>query len=348
MGSASTPPPPVNNPGKDLTKYITGLQGAMPQLLGIEGDSRPKFGAMNLADIQQMLSGTSSQAGVLGIGSQASQASQAQLEQARSGEFANMLGNAGMVNQVLGAASPGSQQLAQAQTGMALDRYSAAQSLNPQEKRMADQTAREAFSARGRLNDNASVAAEVLGREDVLQRKREEASALGGQAFAQEQKFSDPALGMLSGSPASVLLGQDYLSRGSSAVGANMPQLIDTGAGISLGQQNASNLANWQSNTASAKNAQKASNVQTGAAVAGAAVSAYASYAGLLALSDKRLKKDIKKVGKTDSGLPIYTYKMKGGEKTHMGVMAQELEKKTPSAVHVLGGLKMVDYSKVK
>jgi len=223
-----------------------------------------------------------------------------------------------------------------------MDRYAAAQSLNPQEKRMADQTAREAFGARGRLNDNAGVAAEILGREDVLANKRAEAAQFGQQAFTQEQQYSQPALGMLSGSPASVLLGQDYLNRGSSAVGANTPQLIDTGAGISLGQQNASNLANWQSNVASAKNAQTAQNTQTGAAAASVALAALAAF------SDKRLKKDIKKVGKTNSGLPIYTYKMKGSEKTQMGVMAQEVEKKTPSAVHHLGGLKMVDYSKVK
>lgn len=342
MGSASTPPPPQNNPGKDLTKYVSGLESALPSVFGLESQYRPEFGSLNLGDISQFLTGNQKQPGILGIGSQANQASQGQLEQARTSEFANMLGNSGAVNQLLGAVSPGSQQLTQAQTGMALDRYTAAQSLNPQEKRMADQTAREAFASRGRLNDNASVAAEILGREEVLANKREEAATLGGQAFGQEQQFSQPALGLLGGSPASVLLGQDYLNRGSSAVGANVPQLIDTGAGISLGQQNASNLANWQQSKASAENASKAQNTQIGASIASAALMA------ALAVSDERMKTDKKKVGKTDSGLPIYTYKMKGSPKSLMGVMAQEAEKKSPSAVHHLGGLKMVDYSKIK
>lgn len=64
--------------------------------------------------------------------------------------------------------------------------------------------------------------------------------------------------------------------------------------------------------------------------------------------SDERLKKDIKKVGKTDDGLNVYTYKYKGDETPQMGVMAQEVAKKNPSAVGVhASGFLGVDYSKV-
>jgi len=343
MGSASTAPPPVNNPGKDLQKYVTGLEGALPGLLGLEGQYRPEFGAMNLSDISQFLSGSGDQQGIMGLGSQANQASQAQLEAARTGEFKNMLSNTGAVNDILGAVSPGSRQLASNQTAMANDAYTRAQGpLSFQEARGADQQAREAFGSRGRINDNASVAAEILGREDVRAGKRQEAAQLGAQAFGQEQQFSQPALSLLGGSPASVLLGQDYLNRGSSIVGQNTPQLVDTGAGISLGQQANSNLASWAQNSASAQNANTAQNNQ----YIGQALGTAASIA--MSFSDERLKTDKKKVGKTDSGLPIYTYKMKGSPKTQMGVMAQDVEKKTPSAVQMLGGLRKVDYSKVK
>lgn len=340
MGGGETAPPPVSNPGKDLEKYIGALSGVMPKLLGLEQTSRPQFGALNLADISQMLGGTTGQTGIIGLGGQATQASQEQIQQARGSEFMNMLGNAGTVNQILGAVSPGSQQLTQAQTGMALDRYNAARSLTPQEARMADQTAREAFAARGRLNDNAAVASEILGREDVLARKRAEAASLGGQAFGQEQQYSSPAIGLLTGSPASVLLGQDYLNRGQQAVGANTPQLVDTGAGINLGQQQASNLASWQQANAASKNAASAQNTQLAASALAAIASIY---------SDKRVKEDVKKVGKTNEGLPIYTYKYKGSPKTQMGVMAQDVKKKKPSALGpVLGGFMTVDYSKIK
>jgi hypothetical protein len=65
-------------------------------------------------------------------------------------------------------------------------------------------------------------------------------------------------------------------------------------------------------------------------------------------MSDKRLKKNIKKVGKTDGGLNIYTYEYVWGGPTQMGVMAQEVEKVDPSAVVDVAGYKAVNYSKVK
>ena len=79
----------------------------------------------------------------------------------------------------------------------------------------------------------------------------------------------------------------------------------------------------------------------------GADWAALAGTAAMLFFSDRRLKEDVKKVGMTDDGLPIYTYKYKSGGPTQMGVMAQDLQKKKPDAVHNVGGLLAVDYSKV-
>ena len=59
--------------------------------------------------------------------------------------------------------------------------------------------------------------------------------------------------------------------------------------------------------------------------------------------SDRRLKSDIKRIGTLDNGLPLYSYTI--GGKFEIGVMADEVEKAIPSAVHTdLNGLKMVDY----
>ena len=63
-----------------------------------------------------------------------------------------------------------------------------------------------------------------------------------------------------------------------------------------------------------------------------------------LLFSDKRLKENIKRVGKTDDGLNVYTYNYKGNPLRHMGVMAQEVEKVKPGAVGEIGGFKAVDY----
>ena len=60
--------------------------------------------------------------------------------------------------------------------------------------------------------------------------------------------------------------------------------------------------------------------------------------------SDERVKTDIKKVGKTDEGLNVYTYRYKWGGPPMMGVMAQEVEKKHPEAVMEFDGIKAVNY----
>ena len=62
--------------------------------------------------------------------------------------------------------------------------------------------------------------------------------------------------------------------------------------------------------------------------------------------SDERLKHDKRAVGKTFDGQTIYSYKMHGDPRTHMGLMAQEVEKKHPEAVGLAAGYKTVDYGK--
>lgn len=70
--------------------------------------------------------------------------------------------------------------------------------------------------------------------------------------------------------------------------------------------------------------------------------------AQLGAFSDRRLKTDIKRVGQTNSGLPIYTYRYKWGGPVIMGVMADEVKETIPSAVtqHV-SGFDMVNYGAI-
>lgn len=62
--------------------------------------------------------------------------------------------------------------------------------------------------------------------------------------------------------------------------------------------------------------------------------------------SDERLKEDMKPIGKTFDGQPIYSYKMKGDHRPQIGLSAQEVEKKHPNAVGVAGGYRWVDYGK--
>lgn len=85
-----------------------------------------------------------------------------------------------------------------------------------------------------------------------------------------------------------------------------------------------------------------------GSGISGALGSAGTSIASMLPLllSDERAKEDIHKVGKLSDGQNVYSFKYKADDSgtTHIGLMAQEVEKRTPGAVHEIGGVKLVDY----
>ncbi len=64
--------------------------------------------------------------------------------------------------------------------------------------------------------------------------------------------------------------------------------------------------------------------------------------------SDARLKTDVKPVGETFGGLPIYTYRMKSGGAPLMGVMAQDVARVKPEALGApRGGFLTVDYGRL-
>lgn len=68
----------------------------------------------------------------------------------------------------------------------------------------------------------------------------------------------------------------------------------------------------------------------------------------LLALSDRRLKTDIRKVGESDSGFPMFSFRYKWDEPgtKHIGVMAQDVMKTRPEAVTRTPFGLAVDYEK--
>jgi hypothetical protein len=66
--------------------------------------------------------------------------------------------------------------------------------------------------------------------------------------------------------------------------------------------------------------------------------------ATVMSMSDSRMKEDIKHIGNTYDGQKIYSYRFKGEPQTHIGLLAQEVEKKHPDAVDSIKGVKMVDY----
>ena len=69
-----------------------------------------------------------------------------------------------------------------------------------------------------------------------------------------------------------------------------------------------------------------------------------------MAVSDARLKQDIRKVGQTDGGLPVYTFRYKGEPQIYMGVMAQDVAQSQPEALGPLidGEYMTVNYEEVR
>lgn len=72
--------------------------------------------------------------------------------------------------------------------------------------------------------------------------------------------------------------------------------------------------------------------------------SSFSPISPMYTMSDRRLKRDVKRVGTADNGLGIYSYKYVWGGPTQLGYMADEVERIAPHAVAEVGGYKAVNY----
>ena len=94
-----------------------------------------------------------------------------------------------------------------------------------------------------------------------------------------------------------------------------------------IGNYDNARMAQWQANQAA-----------MGSAIGG--------LGGLFALSDERAKTDKDKIGETEDGMGIYSYRYKGSPQKQIGLLAQEVQKKKPQAVRKgADGLLRVNYS---
>ena len=65
-------------------------------------------------------------------------------------------------------------------------------------------------------------------------------------------------------------------------------------------------------------------------------------------MSDRRLKRKVRRIGRLPSGISVYRYKFKGGKAWHTGVMAQEVARVLPHAVmRGTDGYLRVNYTEV-
>jgi hypothetical protein len=242
----------------------------------------------------------------------------------------------------------------QAETELGLGR-----SLSAEETRDAQQSARAAFAARGLGTSMGSSAAEILNRDSAAQAReasrRNFASATNQMVTGNVFGRAGQAGGML-GSAAQGQLMVDPYSRalGSAQIGGNLGNSLQSGIGQTFGgaQQMAGNVASFNVNAIDSRNAMQMNNWaamnaarmnasamnQSGTmGMIGGIGSGLLQGAGMaaMAFSDKRMKKNIKPLGKAGSvlGLTAYEFSYKGEDKKHKGFMAQDVQKVLPEAV---------------
>ena len=111
--------------------------------------------------------------------------------------------------------------------------------LSPERRRLAEQAARQASAARGRIGDQSSIAAELLGREQFRSGLRAEARQAGGQAFGMQRQMAGDIGSVLLGRPSAAIgLGGQMLGQAQAgAAGPMGPQLFDPNVGINMALQ---------------------------------------------------------------------------------------------------------------
>ncbi len=335
-----TPAVPKVDIEGDIRKYVSGYQKALPDVLAAERQYRPEFLGLNLGDVSTFLQGADGQMGLFGLGRLAQQESAQNLAAARQADFESMMGMAPQFRGFAQALSPEAQAQVEASQAEAARATQAARQLSAQDRRSAEQAAREAYASRGRLSGNEAVAAEILNREGAMAQRRAEAAQARQGAFGMAQDFyTRPGLMALGSAPLSYQAGQQQLGMGLGAIGSATPQMINPDVGVNVGM------------------AQRAQQVQAGAAGAQAKAGWQSGLMGAIgtgigtfaALSDASIKEDISPTGEaTQDGIPIYTYRYIGDKQRYRGVMAQDVQRIKPEAVvQDDSGYLAVDYSKL-
>jgi hypothetical protein len=244
---------PKANYSKDISSLLSAFQQSMPGILSFEQQYRPEFQRQNLADVSQF------GLGMLGLSPQFTQGAAQQLGAAREAELGQMTGQAGLTRGLMAGLSPEQASAVQQAQQESQRAYAAAQGVTPEQQRMYQQAAREGAQAAGRVGGNAAIASEIMGREDIMARKRAEAAQAGANAFNMAGQFyTQPGLQLLGSQPLSYQVGNQMMGLGLDAIGAGKPQLFDVGSALNLGAANRQNqLAAAQAN-AQAKAMQRA------------------------------------------------------------------------------------------
>lgn len=165
---------------------------------------------------------------------------QEQLQAQRAADVGALQEFAPQVVDAYRAADPRSAELADLAQQQAVRLFGEAEGeLSPERRRLAEQAARQASLARGRIGDESSIAAELLGREQFKAGLRQEARQAGAGAFGQQRALAGDVGMTLLGRPSQAIgLGGQILGQATGLAAQPIgPQLFDPNVGINLALQ---------------------------------------------------------------------------------------------------------------
>jgi len=258
---------PQANYTQDIRQMLSAYKKSMPGILSFEQRYRPEFQKLNLQDVSQF------GLGLLGMSPEFTQQTAQQLGAAREAELGQMTGQAGLTRGLMAGLSPEQASAVQQAQQESQRAYAAAQGVTPEQQRMYQQAAREGAQAAGRIGGNAAIASEIMGREDVMARKRAEAAQAGQQAFnLAGQFYTAPGLQLLGSQPLSYQVGNQMMGLGLDAIGAGKPQLFDVGSALNLGAAQRQNIMGANAANAQARATYSSGLMSAGGAIGGAAI----------------------------------------------------------------------------
>lgn len=286
MASVKTPtPPPAPTPISAADEYrktadMMSDPALQQKMLDVEKQLRPQYAALNLADLQTY------QGGLLGLQEATTRQSAALERETLAAQRAADIGDVerygGRATAAMRAADPYSTRMAELSQQAAETAYAASGRVTPEQMRGAQQAARAGGLARGRVGDQSTIASEILGREDILARRRAEAAQAGQMAFGMNRSISaDPFQAILGRQSGALGYGAQQMGMaqqlGSQAIG---PRAVDYNAGLNLAMQNEANLGRYNTSIYGSQAQVAGANAQARGAMIGGAFQGLGAAAG--------------------------------------------------------------------
>ena len=271
MGGKGRQPAPID-PGESMGQYLFGQDfqsfggvtdpALQERLIAAEEQFRPRYAALELKDIQTFAQGTEDTPGLFDLleesGRRAGDIQRESLAEQRAADVAALQEFSPQIVEAYRMADPTSAKLADLQAAQAERLFAEAEGpLSPERRRMAEQQARAGSLARGRIGDESSVAAEILGREQFKSGLRQEARQAGQLGFGQSRALAGDIGSVLLGRPSQALaMGGNILGQAQGqAAGPMGPQLFDPNVGINLALQQRAQDIEFQGMQAQARGA---------------------------------------------------------------------------------------------